>query len=183
MLKKKLNSTLNQQLINIDILQKYNLKDLNMIPIVQRVVFSIDLNNVDTSNFKNVSEEFLYQYSTFILYSFTCLLPHICLTKKNLVAINKKNYILKIILTNKREMEAFLQNMFLDLLEKEEIIKNIKFVLNESSISIYMPLKINLDLGNLDNKSQLLINLSVCFNNNTMKENFFFKEYPYFLMF
>jgi len=183
MLKKKLNLSLNNQLLNIDILQKYTLKDINKIPKIKQVTLSVDLNNIVIPSLNNTSEEFIYQYSTFVLYIFGCLVPHISLTKNNSLINNQKNFNLKIVVNNKTDIENLLYNIFFNLLEKEENVKNIKFIQGESNCNFYAPVLTSLYISNLDDTLQLLMNISFKFNNNTMKKNFIFKKYPYFWIF
>lgn len=180
MLKKKLNLSLNNHLLNIDILQKYTLKDINKIPKIKGVTISVDLNNIVVPFLNNTTEDFIHQYSTFILYNFGCLVPHISLTKNNALITNQKNFNLKIVLNNKTDIEDLLCNIFFNLLEKEENIKNIKFIQGESNCNFYAPVLTNLYVSNLDDTVQLLMNISFKFNNNTMKKNFIFKKYPHF---
>lgn len=183
MLKKKLNLSLNNQLLNIDILQKYILKDINKVPKIKQVILSVDLNDINIPYLNNTSEEFIYQYSTFILYNFGCLVPHICLTKKKVLINNQKNFNLKIVLNNKTDIENLLCNIFFNLLEKEENIKNIKFTQGESNCNFYASVATDLYISNIDDTIPLLMNISFSFDNNTMKKNFIFKKYPHFWIF
>jgi hypothetical protein len=178
MLKKKLNSSINQHIINTDLLQKYVLTDINKIPKIKEIVFSTDLVNSSSPN--NVSEEFNHNYSVFIFYSFAEILPSILLNNNNILTSTKKNFNLKIVLKNKNNIEMFLNNIFLDLMEKEEDIKKIKITQNESSFNIFLPIQKNLDSNS---KTKLNINLSFKFNQITMKKKFLFRKYPYFWIF
>jgi len=182
MLKKKINSYLNNQILNLDIIQKYILKDINRIPKIEKVVVSFDLNNIKLIPLNNISEDFFYQYSTFNVYTLGCLLPIINL-KKNVSITNDKNFSLKISVNNKADIENLLNNMSFDLLDKEGIVKDIKFLQSESSCSFYMPLITDLHINNTDNKAHILTNISFRFSSNTMRKNFMFRKYPFFWIF
>ena len=182
MLKKKINPFLNNQILKLDILQKYILKDINTIPEIEKVVISFDLNNIKLVPINNISEDFFYQYNTFNVYTLGCLLPNINI-KKNVLITNDKNFSLKIIINNKTDIENLLNSVLFGLLDKEDTIKEIQFLQSESICSFYMPLTSDLYINNTDKKADILMNVSFRFSSNTMRKNFIFRKYPPFWIF
>jgi hypothetical protein len=179
---KKLNLSLNQQLLCIDLFQKYLLQNKNQIPELKEIIFQINLNGLKGLSDQR-SEEFLQNYSVFILHSFSCLFPKLSLSKNNLIGQTKTNFNLKIVLGNKNDIETFINELFINFLEKQEDLTKLKIVEGLSSFDVFLPITKILYLKDIDNKKNLNVNITFKFNKKKKSNNIFFKKTPPFWVF
>jgi len=180
MLKKKTSLTPNQYILNIDLLQKYKLQHINKIPKIKETTLSLDLG--DFLNKSNTSEDILQIHSFFMLYSFSLILPSVQIYKNLNAALASKSFKLKLTLKNSADIEGFLQQIFLYLIEKEEDILKLKYIKSESNLGVFIPLTENLST-NLNKKSSVDLHISFLFNKKEMKKNNFFIQFPPFWVF
>jgi hypothetical protein len=180
MLKKKINFFRDQELLQVDFLQKYLLKDRNQIPQLKEINFSTNLNTLGSLN--NASEEFLQNYSFFILYSTGCILPNIISSKNNSIIHSKKDLNLKLILKNRQDIALFLDNLFIHFLEKR-VANSSKIIQTESSCSFRLEVAKNLDIQGVSNNPDYSINYCFKFDSKRIKKDFFFKKYAPFWAF
>ena len=167
MLKKKINYMGNQHILNVDLLQKYRLSNINKIPSLKEISLLVNLN--DFSNSKNISEEILQTYSFLILYSFGFMLPSIQMSK--LTVNSTKNFNLKLSLKNRGDIETLLEYMFIYLIEKEEDIQKLKTTTWESNLDVCIPLTKNLNT-NFNQQSVFNVNISFIFSKKELKKVF-----------
>ena len=127
----KFNSTLNDYLLNCDLLNKYNLSNIHTRPSLEKIVFHfplkafvVGLDNSE-SNINNQVKAFL------LFYIFFSLLSYINFQKIKVSRgfIKGKDtegsYSLKVVLTNKEDIDSFLINMFIEnssKFQKESIV-------------------------------------------------------------
>ena len=175
MFQKKKSLIVNQHIINVDIIQKYSLKNINEMPEIREIALTA---NTDIfSNFTNVSEEFTQNYSFFILSSVTSMFPYIYMIKNNVLQTNKK-FCLKFVLRNKSDINLFIENFSTYLLEEDT--KKIKVVTNEFNLKTFIPFKKDLDVNIQKTTIISCIELSFKFNNRLLKKKNFYKKYPPF---
>lgn len=180
MLKKKTNFFRDEELLYVDFLQKYLLKDINQIPQLKEINLSTNLNTLGSLN--NASEEFFQNYSFFILYSTGCILPNIISSKSNSIIHSKKDFNLKLILKNRQDIAAFLDNLFIHFLEKR-VSNSFKIIQTESSCSFRLDSPKNLDIQGVSNNPEYSINYCFKFDSKRIKKDFFFKKYAPFWAF
>ena len=114
-----------QYLSNYDLINKYNLISIHKIPTIQNIVLEFNLTTFlkafDTNINKEVTNE--VQVKAFLfLYLFSSMLPFINNKKrtimktknKNVNDLSNTNYALKMILSNKKEIIAFLFTLFIE---------------------------------------------------------------------
>jgi hypothetical protein len=177
MLKKKINSMRNQHVLNVDLLQKYKLQNINKIPRIKEVKFLVGLSEL--SNSTSISEELFQTYSFFILYSFGFMFPNVQINKPANIVPVEKGFNLKLSIKNRADIEIFLENFLLYLIEKEEETQKIKIKTSESNIDIYIPITKTLNVD-FNQKSTVNINISFKFNKKEIKKNSFFIQFPTF---
>ena len=180
---KKINYYRNQELLYIDFFQKYLLKDFNQVPEIKEINLITNLNSPDL---KNVSEEFLQNYMFFILYSLGGMLPSVELYKKReKITGDKKDFILKLILNHKKDINSFLDNTMLELLEKRDV-KYFWTNQRESIVTVQFDVYKNLDIIDISNNSKLNFKYSFKFKNKNKilkKEWVFYKKYvPFWIL-
>ena len=177
MLKKKINSMRNQHILNVDLLQKYTLQNINKIPKVKEVKFLVNLN--EFSNSISFSEEIFQIYSFFIMYSFGFMFPSVQMNNSLNTPFGGKSFNLKSSLKNQADIEIFLEYMLLYLIEKEDDNQKVKITKSESNIDLFIPLTKNLSID-LNQKPSVSINISFKFNKKAIKKSSFIIQFPPF---
>lgn len=176
MLKKKVNLSLNQHLRSIDLSQKYLFKNVNKVPLINKILISIDLKSLKILT--NLPEEFSQNYSFFVLYISSLMAPKIFLSKNTLIATSRKNFNLKVILRDKLDIEFFLDNILIYLLENKESIASLKIKQLGENFNVYLPFLESFDLQNFNIKTKNNTKIVLTFNNKEFaQKNLFFKKF------
>ena len=170
------NSSLNQHLVYIDLLQKYSYKDFNEINKIKEINILFDLANFNVTN--SISEEILQIYSNFIIYSFGCILPNIMVSKILKLAVKNNKYFLKLILKNKKDITFFLDNIYFEIFSTNS--HNTKIIKTETSYSLFKSINKTFYLNNLSTKIRLPLIITFKFNSKDMNKKKLFKKYTNF---
>lgn len=179
MLKKRINSSLSQHILHVDLIQKYKFQNKNKIPYIKEVCFLLDLN--DSTNLINISEEMTQIYNFFNLYSFSLRSPKVQIYKHEKIIPSSKGFRLKFSIKNRADIEMFLEYIFLYLIEKQDDVQKLRIKKWESNIDLFIPLTRNINIG-LNQKFFFNINISFNFNEKEKSLNFFSQFPPFWIL-
>jgi len=178
MLKKKTNFCLSQHISSIDLLHKYLFKNKIAIPRIEKIVLVAKLNKMILNTGVFGSEEVYFNSAFFLLYSYCLMSPNIILLKKNVDTHVKNDFILKLILKNRKDIITFLDYMHIYLQEKDVNFLKYKTSISDTTVDIVFPLFDNLSL-----RHSIESTFSFNFNlREVKKKNFFFKCVPFWLL-
>jgi len=173
---KKSFASKNFYLSNLDLVNKYNLQSVYLVPNLQNITLSLSLNNIISAcDFKNlIIKDHEIQIKSFLLLYLTFLIiPFLKNHKIKLVKATEKNlqmnYILKVVLINVADINEFLFLIFIEnwyqFLSEENVL--FKKKIHESSNDNFTIFRASIYLNNLLSFQSIF---SMLFTNINLKE-------------
>lgn len=175
MIQKNINSVPHKHLLYTDLIQKYNFQNKNSIPKLKAICITININNLLNNTDKILTEENIQKQGVFLIYYLTSLFPKITTINYH----EKKNFELQIILQNSKNIESFLDDLYIQFLENKMTLKKIE---KNSELIVFFSLVKENDYTNIVKKDDLNIKISFLYNKDYIKKKSLFKKYPYFWM-
>jgi len=173
---KKSFASKNSYLSNLDLINKYNLQSVHLVPNLQNISITLSLNNViNACDVKNlITKDYEIQIKSFLLFYITFLIvPFLKNNKIKLVKTSEKNlqmnYILKVSLISPTDINEFLFLLFIE--NWPQLIIEETTLFKKSSLghlkSNFLTFRTQLYLNNLLSFQSLF---SFLFNNINLKE-------------
>lgn len=191
-MKFKNNFIKNDYLSYCDQINKYNIKNIHKVTKLKNIVLDFSLNNfIKAAEYNTNEEELLIKTKAFVfLYLLNTTLPFINSNKLKIIKKQEKDssafYSLKIILSNRKDINQFLFTLFIEnwqntFIDDTKILENKKFsnkILNNILLfNCILPANIFFEFNNVlnvitgINSKDLFINMSFIFKNPILTKN------------
>lgn len=140
MIEKRINLDYNSYLYSCDTINKCNFKNIYVLPKIQTITLTFRLSDIFKSGNKNeISEEVLYKQSIFFIYFLTATFPKIYYLKTTFLNKINNEFILKIKLKNKKEINSFIDLFFSEIANSNFSLKKTQSI-KEAILTISVPI-------------------------------------------
>jgi len=113
----KINHNFNNYLINCDLLNKYNIKNINQTPKLKKIVVELPLEELlkasESSSNSEINDDIQIQ-SFLILYLLSTFIPYIVFKKSKKLKDSSKNFSVKFVLSQTSDINNFLVTFFIE---------------------------------------------------------------------